>query len=234
MPWSAARSTIRFATANRTSGSMLIPVSSLLIATTAAPYLRTSGRTRSSRSSSPVTELTQRLALVDGEPGLERLDDRRIDRQRQVGQALDELDGPGEDRRLVAQRDPGVDVEHVGAGLDLGEDVALDPAEVAGLHLLGQELAAGRVDPLADDHERAVEADHDLAGGGAEDGVGHVGEVSESWPAAGPVRRRRRRPGSARRGGAWCTRPRGGRIRPGPRPRDRRRTARWVLRHSAM
>ena len=61
IPWSAARSTIRFATANRTSGSSLIPESSLLIATTAAPYLRMSGRTRSSRSSSPVTELTRAL-----------------------------------------------------------------------------------------------------------------------------------------------------------------------------
>ena len=47
----------------------------------------------------------QRLALVDGEPGLERLDDRRIDRQRQVRQALDELDRPGQDRRLVGERD---------------------------------------------------------------------------------------------------------------------------------
>ena len=37
------------------------PVSSLLIATTAAPYLRTSGRTRSRRSSSPVTELSSGL-----------------------------------------------------------------------------------------------------------------------------------------------------------------------------
>ena len=121
----------------------------------------------------------QRLALVDGEAGLERLDDRGVDRQRQVGQALDELDGPGQDRRLVGERDPGVDVEHVGAGLDLGEDVALDPAEVAGLHLLGQELAPGRVDPLADDDERPVEADDDLAGGGADDGVGHVAEISD-------------------------------------------------------
>ena len=160
----------------------------MLIATTAAPYLRTSGRTRSRRSSSPVTELTQRLALVDGEPGLERLDDRRIDRQRQVGQGLDELDRLGQDRRLVGQRDAGVDVEHVGAGLDLGEGVALDAAEVAGLHLLGEELAAGRVDPLADDHERPVEADDDLARRGAEDGVGHVGEVSAvvAGGSAGP------------------------------------------------
>ena len=61
MPWSAARSTIRFATANRTSGSSLMPVSSLEIATTAAPYFRTSGRTRSRRSSSPVTQFTSAL-----------------------------------------------------------------------------------------------------------------------------------------------------------------------------
>ncbi len=61
MPWSAARSTMRLATANRTSGSSLMPVSSLLIATTAAPYFLISGRTRSRRSSSPVTELTSGL-----------------------------------------------------------------------------------------------------------------------------------------------------------------------------
>ena len=164
MPWSAARSTICLATANRTSGSSEMPVSSFEIATTAAPYLLTSGSTRSRRSSSPVTRVHERLALVDGEPGLERLDDRGVDRQRDVDERLDELDGPGEDRRLVGERDARVDVEHVGAGLDLGDRVALDAAEVAGLHLLGEQLAAGRVDALADDRERPVEADDDLAG----------------------------------------------------------------------
>ncbi len=69
----------------------------------------------------------------------------------------------GQDGRLVGQRDTRVDVEHVRAGLDLGEDVAFDPAEVARLHLLGQELATGRVDALPDDDERAVEPDGDLA-----------------------------------------------------------------------
>ena len=52
-PKSEARSTMRFATANRTSGSIEMPVSSLEIATTAAPYLATSGMTRSSRKSNP-------------------------------------------------------------------------------------------------------------------------------------------------------------------------------------
>jgi hypothetical protein len=61
MPWSAARSTILRATSKRTSGSSEMPVSSLEIATTAAPCLATSGSTRSSCASSPVTELTNGL-----------------------------------------------------------------------------------------------------------------------------------------------------------------------------
>ena len=61
MPWSAARSTMRRATSNRTSGSSEMPVSSLEMATTAAPYFRTRGSTRSRRSSSPVTEFTSAL-----------------------------------------------------------------------------------------------------------------------------------------------------------------------------
>jgi hypothetical protein len=105
----------------------------------------------------------ERLALVGGESGFERLDDRRIDRQREVGQRLDEPDRLGQDRRLIGKGDARVDVEHVGAGLDLGDRVALDPREVAGLHLLHEDPAAGRVDALADDHERLVVADHDLA-----------------------------------------------------------------------
>jgi len=58
MPWSAARETIVRATSKRTSGSSEMPDSSFVIATTAAPCLATSGSTDSSRSSSPVTELT--------------------------------------------------------------------------------------------------------------------------------------------------------------------------------
>src|SRR3712207_8813105 len=56
--------------------------------------------------------------------------------------------------RSVREGDPGIDVEHLRAGLDLGDGVALDPAEVAVAHLLGEELPAGRVDPLADDQDR--------------------------------------------------------------------------------
>src|SRR6185295_5982870 len=73
-------------------------------------------------------------------------------------------------------------------GLDLGQHVALDTAEVAGLHLLGEGLAPGRIDALADDHERPVEADDDLARRGTEEGVGHDGEVSAvvAGGSAGP------------------------------------------------
>jgi hypothetical protein len=45
----------------------------------------------------------------------------------------------------------------VGPGLDLGERVALDAAEVAGPHLLGEELPGGGVDPLTDEDERPIE-----------------------------------------------------------------------------
>ena len=58
MPKSAARSTIFLATAKRISGSIEMPVSSLEMATTGTLYFLTSGRTSSSRSSSPVTEFS--------------------------------------------------------------------------------------------------------------------------------------------------------------------------------
>jgi hypothetical protein len=51
--------------------------------------------------------------------------------------------------------------------------VGLDAAEITRGHFGGEELAPGRIDALADDHERAVEGD-DLARGGADDGVGHA------------------------------------------------------------
>ena len=70
MPKSAARSTIRFATAKRTSGSSEMPVSSLEIATTGTLYCLTSGSTSSSRSSSPVTELTSGRPCAASSPAI--------------------------------------------------------------------------------------------------------------------------------------------------------------------
>ena len=83
----------------------------------------------------------QRLALVDREPGLERLDDRGVDRQRHVGQRLHQLDRLGQDLGLVGERDAGIDVEHVGAGRDLGQRIGLDgrlksPAAISAASLL--------------------------------------------------------------------------------------------------
>jgi hypothetical protein len=63
MPWSAARSTIFLAILKRSCGSLLIPVSSLAMPMTAAPYFFTRGRSRSSTSSSPVTEFTSAFPL---------------------------------------------------------------------------------------------------------------------------------------------------------------------------
>ena len=105
----------------------------------------------------------ERLALVHLETGLERLDDRRVDADRQVGVLLHEPDRTPEQVGLVGQRDAHVDVEHVGAARDLILDVRDDLGQVACSQRLGERLAAGRVDALADDAERLVAADDDLA-----------------------------------------------------------------------
>ena len=65
---------------------------------------------------------------------------------------------------LVGQRDAHVDVEHVGAALDLRLHVPLDRGQVAGAQLLLEDPAAGRVDPLADQAEPLVVPEHDLLG----------------------------------------------------------------------
>jgi hypothetical protein len=78
-----------------------------------------------------------------------------------------------------------VSARHVGAGRHLGQRVGLDRAVVARRHLGGQLLAAGRVDALADDAERAVEADGHLLLGRAEDGLRHGVSNSFNRAAAG-------------------------------------------------
>ena len=162
MPWSLARSTIFLATANRTSGSSEMPVSSFEIAMTAAPYFLTSGSTDSRRSSSPVTELTSALPLYTARPASSAATiDESIDSGTSVIDCTS-WTGAREDRRFVGERYAGVDVEHVRAGLDLRARIGFDAAEVAGRHFRGQNLAPGRIDALADDDEGPVEADHDL------------------------------------------------------------------------
>ena len=57
--------------------------------------------------------------------------------------------------------------------LDLGDGVALDAGKIAAHHFLGQDLAPGWIDPLADDDKGSGKADHHLFGGRADNGVGH-------------------------------------------------------------
>ena len=76
-------------------------------------------------------------------------------------------------KRFVEAGDPRVEVEHRGAGLDLGDRVGLDRGHVAGLHLLGEDRAAGGVDAFADDRERVLVADVDLATGTGQRGDRH-------------------------------------------------------------
>ncbi len=127
----------------------------------------------------------QRATLVDREPRLEGLDDRGVDADRQVADALHQLDCLGEQVGLVGQRHTHVDVQHVGAALDLGLDVTFDRAQVAGAQLLLEDPASGRVDPLADQAEPAAVTDHDLLRGRAEDGLervgDHAGTLARRW-----------------------------------------------------
>src|SRR5262249_50759976 len=83
-----------------------------------------------------------------------------------------------QDARLVGERYAGVDVEHMRAGFDLGDGVGADAAVVAGRHLGREQLAPGRVDALADEDERPLEADDGLLGRGADDGIGHGAVLS--------------------------------------------------------
>jgi hypothetical protein len=62
-------------------------------------------------------------------------------------------------RPTRGHRHAGADVQHVGAGLDLGLGVGEEPAEVARGDLGGQLLAPCRVDALAHDHKGSVRAD---------------------------------------------------------------------------
>ena len=177
MPKSAARWTILRATSKRTSGSSEMPVSSLEMATTGTLYCLISGRTSSRRSSSPVTELTSGRPWAVSRPALSAPGTLESMREREVDEALDELDHLPHQRRLGlvgvgvgVVDDAGVDVEHGGAAGGLLQGVRLDGGEVAGLELGGELLAAGGVDALADDAEGLVEADEDGPRAGCDDG----------------------------------------------------------------
>src|SRR4029079_18145168 len=60
---------------------------------------------------------------------------------------------------------------------------ASPPPGVAPFYPLGQELAAGRVDALADDRERPIEADDHLARCGGDDRVRDAGAAHSRSPS---------------------------------------------------
>ena len=165
MPWSAARSTMRLGDREAYVGIFRDARLVVRDRDDRGTILLDQGKDRLHALLFAGYRVDQCLALVDGEPGLECRDDGGIDRQRHVGDRLNELDGLREDRRLVRERDTRVDVEHVRAGFDLRARIGLDAAEIAGAHLRGEELPPRRVDALADDDERPVEADDDFPGG---------------------------------------------------------------------
>ena len=139
----------------------------------------------------------ERLALVRLEAGLERLDHRRVDAERDVGQPLHERDRLRHQRDLVGERVADVHVEHVGAALDLLRDVGLELREVAGLQLRLERLPAGRVDPLADHAERLLRTDDDGLRPRLDDGI-HSSPflLGSECPGAGRAARCRPRGGS--------------------------------------
>ena len=111
------------------------------------------------------------LALVHGEPRLERLDDRGVDAERQLREPLHERDRLPHQPDLVCERVADVHVEHVGAALDLLRDVGLELRKVAGLELRLECLAAGGVDPLPDHAERLARTDDDGPRPRLDDGI---------------------------------------------------------------
>jgi hypothetical protein len=101
----------------------------------------------------------ERLPLVHLEPRLERLDHGRVDRERRLGQRLDERDGLRHQADLVGEWISDVHVEDVGSRL-LG-DVGLDLRQVAVLQLCLERLPACWIDALADDAKRPLRTDDD-------------------------------------------------------------------------
>ena len=149
-----------------------MPVSSLASAMTAAPWRLTSGRISSIRSSSAGHRVDQRLALVGGEAGLQRLDDRSS-RCRAAGRSSPAPAGSrvASSSASSVSGTPMLTSSTCAPAATCSCDVDDDLREVALAQLRREGLAPGRVDPLADDAERLVGADHDLAGLRAQDGV---------------------------------------------------------------
>ena len=119
-----------------------MPVSSLEMATTAALWRATRGRTRSSTSSSPVTELMRGLPSYTEMPASSASTiEESMDRGTSVTLCTS-LTACASRAGSSASGIPALTSSNVGAGGGLGQCVGLDPAEVAVAHLLGQQGAA--------------------------------------------------------------------------------------------
>ena len=150
-----------------------MPVSSLEIATTAAPYFLTSGSTCLEPLFLTGHRVDQRLALVDGESGFERRDDRGVDRQRHVGDRLHQLhrlariagsSASGMPAFTSSMCAPAASCARASASTRLKSPAAISAARIlrpVGL-MRSPIMTKGRSKPM-----------HDLAGCGADDGVGH-------------------------------------------------------------
>ena len=145
-------------------------------------YFLMSGRIASSRSSSPVTELTSGRPTATSSPAFSAAGTEESIEIGQVDQALHDLDRLDEQRRLgrvrIDRGHAGIHVEHQRARRDLRQRVALHRVEIARDHLGRELLAAGRVDALADHAERLVEADHHFPRGRSQNRPRHVAAFS--------------------------------------------------------
>ena len=167
----------------RRSGSIGMS-SSFASAITAAPCFATIGRIASSRSSSPVTELTSALPSYAARPASSAsITDESMQSGRSVRPCTSGI-ACGHQADLVGERIADVDVEHVGAARDLLRDVDLELREVARLELGLERLAAGRVDPLADHAERPLRPDDDGPRPRLENGIHSSPFRSRGMPGA--------------------------------------------------
>jgi hypothetical protein len=84
------------------------------------------------------------------------------DAQRYIGNRLYESNRLGKNGGLVRERDACINIQYVRTRRDLCNGVRLDATVIADFHLLGQELAAGRVDTFTNDGKRSIKADYDF------------------------------------------------------------------------
>ena len=136
-------------------GVLEMPVSSLEMATTGTLYFLTSGRIASSFSSSPVTELTSGRPLATFSAAFDRRRHRAIDHSGRSTRSCTISSVCASRRGSVALGStavtPALTSSMVAPAGGLLQRVGLDGLEIAGDHLGGELLAAGRVDPLADE-----------------------------------------------------------------------------------